>query len=70
MKAAERKLKFSIEVSEDGENFKQVFDGMTTAEEDVLEEIKIPEGTYKAVKLVLHGTTTGTWNSILEVKFK
>ena len=43
---------------------------MTTAEEDVLEEIKIPEGTYKAVKLVLHGTTTGTWNSILEVKFK
>lgn len=69
-KAAERKLKFSIEVSEDGENFKQVFDGMTTAEEDVLEEIKIPEGTYKAVKLVLHGTTTGTWNSILEVKFK
>ena len=69
-KAAERKLKFSIEVSEDGENFKQVFSGKTAATKDELEEIKIPAGTYKAVKLVMHGTTTGTWNSVLEVNFK
>ncbi len=69
-KAAERNLIFDIEVSEDGENFKQVFSGKTAATKDELEEIKIPAGTYKAVKLVMHGTTTGTWNSVLEVNFK
>ncbi len=69
-KAAERKLIFDIEVSEDGENFTQVWSGQTTIDKDELEEIKIPAGTYKAVKIKLHGTTTGTWNSILEVEFK
>ena len=69
-KAAERQLKFDIEVSTDGVNFTQVFSGMTQAKEDILEEVKIPAGTYKAVKLVMHGTTTGAWNSVLEIDFK
>ena len=69
-KAAERKLIFDIEVSEDGVNFKQVWSGQSSIDKDELEEFKIPEGTYKAVKLVLHGTTTGSWNSLLEVEFK
>ena len=69
-KAAQRKLIFDIAVSEDGTNFKQVWSGQSTLNKDELEEFKIPAGTYKAVKLVLHGTTNGLWNSLLEVEFK
>lgn len=69
-KASERKLIFDIEVSEDGKNFTQVWSGQSASDKDELEEFKIPAGTYKAVKLVLHGTTTGLWNSLLEVEFK
>lgn len=69
-KSAQRKLIFDIEVSTDGMNFTKVWSGTTSVEEDVLEEFKIPAGTYKAVKIVLHGTTAGTWNSILDVEFR
>ena len=69
-KAKERQLVFDIEVSEDGKNFTQVWSGKTQTDKDELEEFKIPQGTYKAVKLVLHGTTAGTWSSVLEVEFK
>jgi len=66
----DRQQIFDIEVSEDGENFIQVWSGQSSGTEDILEEYKIPEGTYLAVKVVLHGTTNGTWNSLLEAEFK
>ena len=69
-KSDARQQIFDIEVSEDGETFTQVWSGKSTATEDVLTEYKIPEGTYKAIKLVFHGTTTGNWNSLLEVEFE
>lgn len=69
-KAQQRKLIFDIEVSVDGESFTEVWSGKSTSDKDELEEFKIPAGTYKAVKLVFHGTTEGAWNSILEVEFK
>ncbi len=68
-KSSERKLIFDIEVSYDGKNFTKVWSGQTTSDTDTLEEFKIPLGTYKAIKLVLHGTTTVGWNSILELDF-
>lgn len=70
-KCAERKILLDIEISEDGENFKQVFSGQSTLDVDELEEFSLG-GTYtlKAVRVNVHGTTTGAWNSLLEAEFR
>ena len=69
-KSDARSTIFNIQVSEDGENFKTVFDGQQTNKEDQLAEYKFDPVTVKAVKINCFGTTAGDWNSILEVDFK
>ena len=77
--ANQRFLKFDLEVSTDGVNFRpEITNGKTTVleagEADKLEEFPITEGNYKAIRIWLHGSeyangSSTLWNSLLEVAF-
>ena len=75
---SERVQPFNIEVSEDGVNFKEVWNGTTKlleeGERDRLQEFKIPAGMYKAIRLNVTSAQypdgrSNPWTSILEVMF-
>ena len=70
-KSDARSTTFKLEVSEDGETFETVYEGVQSNKEDKLAEYKLPEAkTVKAVKITGYGNSSNDWNSILEVEFK
>ena len=75
---AERWIEFTIDVSEDGETFKEVGTYKSTmlnpGENDRFQEFKIPKGTYKSIRINVNGSEYPdgrdySWCSIWEVMF-
>lgn len=78
MEMTRRVQPFSIYVSEDGVNFTKVWEGTTEllpeGSRDQLQEFKIPEGNYKAIRIDVTGAQYPdgrqySWTSIMEVAF-
>ena len=63
-----RQTKFELLYSEDGTNFKRVFDGMSTGKTNDYDTLAIP-GKVRYIRLVGNGNTAGSaWNSITEFR--
>ena len=63
--ATKRTTSFDLEVSEDGNNWTKVLSHTTDGVTDGYEYIKLnAKGKY--IRLVGHGNSSNTWNSILE----
>ena len=69
-KSDARSTLFKIEVSEDGENFKTVFDGQQSNKEDALAEYRIDPVVARSVRITGYGNTSNAWTSVLEVEFR
>ena len=63
-----RRFKYDLLYSEDGENFKRVFSGMSTGETNDYETLEIP-GKVRYIRYVGKGNSDGNaWNSITEFR--
>lgn len=62
-----RKLFFSISTSEDGEHFETVYTGNTAGTTEKLEPFDFARTNARYIRVNCNGTTTGDWNSILEM---
>lgn len=62
-----RKLLFSIETSEDGVNYTEVYKGNTSGKGEDLEPFDFERCNARYIRVNCNGTTTGDWNSILEL---
>lgn len=61
----QRTLTYSVDISDDGINWKNILVNVTELTEDI-EFVNIPEVNARYVRLTGYGTSTGTWNSITE----
>lgn len=69
MNGAARQEIFEMYVSADGENWKEVFAGMSDGKTNGYEYFDVGgEEKYRYVKLVCHGNTLNTYNSLTEIK--
>ena len=68
--AAERQQNFAIEVSEDGENYTELFRAITKGGTDEYESIEFEPVKARYVKLQCLGIsiTSNSWNSITEFR--
>lgn len=55
-----------LEISEDGINYKEVFNGQASGETLDLETFSFPKCKGRYIRFTGNGTTSGTWNSITE----
>ncbi|MBE5040300.1 stalk domain-containing protein [Ructibacterium gallinarum] len=62
-----RKMFFSISLSQDGENFETVYDGSTSGTTEDYELFEFEQRDARYIRINCGGTTTGDWNSILEL---
>ncbi|MBP3361482.1 MAG: discoidin domain-containing protein [Clostridia bacterium] len=61
-----RKNFYEIEVSDDGENYRNIFKGETSGTTADIEVVDIPDTTARYIRYVTQGSTAGTWNSVTE----
>ncbi|MBR3934758.1 MAG: discoidin domain-containing protein [Clostridia bacterium] len=61
----QRTLTYSVDISDDGINWKNILVNVTDLTEEI-EFVNIPEVSARYVRLTGYGTSTGTWNSITE----
>lgn len=65
-----RSENFEMYVSEDGENWIEVYRGMSSGNTNTFERHNVSaEGKFKFVKIVGHGNTSNKWNSLGEIRF-
>ena len=65
----QRQTKFKVEVSENGTDFKEVFDGQTGGQTLDFEEFTFEKCIARYVRIKFFGTTEGSWNSPTDVVF-
>lgn len=65
----QRQTKFKVEVSENGTDFKEVFNGQTGGQTLDFEEFTFEKCIAKYVRIKFFGTTEGSWNSPTDVVF-
>lgn len=63
-----RRQLFDVLTSDDKENWETVYEGKSNGETDGFEYYKLKESTGRYVRIAVHGTETGSWNSIVEVQ--
>ena len=69
LRGTERQEIFDMYVSEDLENWTQVFSGMSDGKTNGFEYIPVGDGKkYKYVRIDCHGNTSNTYNSLAEFK--
>lgn len=61
-----RKTKFDIQVSSDGKSFKSVYSGQSSGVTKSLENYNFSGVSARYVRIVGHGNTSNSWNSITE----
>ena len=65
-----RSEKFEMYVSADGENWTEVFRGMSSGNTNTFERHNVNKTEkFKFVKIVGHGNTSNQWNSLGEIQF-
>ncbi len=64
----QRSTFMEIEVSEDKENWTEVYRGQSSGSTSEMESFKLGSVSGRYVKFIGHGTTTGVWNSISEME--
>jgi hypothetical protein len=64
----ERVNDFSILVSDDGTNFRNIFSGESNGRSTALESYDVPDTVAKYLRIVVTGNTQNQWSSINEVK--
>lgn len=62
-----RQQYFEIHLSDDGVNFRQVFDGASSGTNASYEDYALENASARYVKIVCNNTTEGTWNAIKEI---
>ena len=68
-RALQRRSIFDIEISEDGENFTQVFSGMSTGITMGYERYNFGDAKARYVRINGHQNTVNTYNNYTEVSF-
>ena len=65
-----RSLYFDISLSDDGQNYTKVYDGMTSGKTTDFEQFNFTKKAARFVRITGYGTTEagGTWNSITELR--
>ena len=65
-----RSLYFDIGLSDDGQNYTKVYDGMTSGKTIDFEQFNFTKKAARFVRITGYGTTEagGTWNSITELR--
>lgn len=66
-RAETRSYKFTIEVSQDGKNYTEIYSGSTKIGNKGYEVIEIPSVTTKYIRYRGHGNNENTWNTINEL---
>ena len=66
-KGGERISYYTIEISQDGTNWTQVFSGESNGRASELEIYPMSGETARYVRIQVDGTSAGTWNSLSEV---
>jgi hypothetical protein len=67
-RGAERVNDFSILVSNDGTNYRNIFSGESSGSTNALESYNVPDTSAKFLRIVVTGNTENQWASINEVK--
>jgi hypothetical protein len=67
MNGSARKAFFSIELSEDGKNYKSVFDGGSSGTIDGFENYSFSQEDARYVRINVKGNSVNLWNSLCEV---
>lgn len=67
-KGNERRTKFMLDTSTDGENWETVYYGMSSGTTDQLEKYSFPKEDVKFIKITGFGNTSNQWNSITVVE--
>ena len=68
-KGDERAAEFDVEVSDDGEEWRYLFGGVSSGDQLSLETYALPAVTTRYVRIVGRGNTENMWNSITEVEW-
>lgn len=64
-----RKEYFEVYLSEDGENWKMVFDGESSGKDTSFERVNFnADGEYKYLKITGYGNSSNAWNSMSEIR--
>jgi len=66
----QRSTRFKISVSDDGQRWRDVFNGRSTGKTTKLETYRFPKPeTARCLRITCYGNTLNLWNSITEVEF-
>ena len=64
----QRNYKYEVEISEDGENWTEVYAGSSSGTTTQLESILLGNQKAKYVRYQGHGHAAGTWNNITTMR--
>ena len=62
-----RHYRFEVAISDEGENWKTIFTGQSSASTSALESVDIPESRARYIRITCHGNDKNEWNSIHDV---